>query len=130
MTVKTGQVLTAVGCLFAVMLFGLTLSWVAQAGDNPATDKPCANAMIDADEAKQIAAAYLRDLGYDNYPPGADALSRHFMLRDSSCVNGQWRVHVDLGPHASIPDKGVVLVNCRTGEVEDHFAPEQALAAE
>lgn len=130
MTVKNGQVLTTVVCLFAGMLFGLPLSWVAQAGDDPATEKPCANAMIDADEAKQIATAYLRDLGYDSYPPGADALSWHFTLRDSSCVNDQWQVHVDLGPHASIPDKRVVLVNCRTGEVEEHFAREEALAAE
>lgn len=128
MTVKTGQVLTAVGWLFAAMLFGLTLSWVAQAGDEPATEKPCAKAMIDAEKAKRIAAAYLRDLGYDNYPPGADALSWHFALRDSNCVNGQWRVHVDLGPHASTRDKGVVLVNCRTGEVEEHLATEEALA--
>ena len=112
--------------LFIVAAMGLYSSSAAMAGSEPVAVKdPCANSVVDADEAKQIAADYMKDLGYNEHVGGS---IWHFSLQESNCVNGQWRINVDLGPHIALKDKAMVLVNCQTGEVEDHFSPD--LAAE
>ena len=113
---------------FAIAILGLLLSTGVFAGTgSEAGESPCAKAVITADEAKDIASDYMTDLGYNEHVGGS---VWHFTLQEASCVNGQWRINVDLGPHISLKEKAMVLVNCQTGEVEDHFSPEKELAAE
>ena len=114
------------GFITPFLITGLLFGGAALAGAEPISDEsPCANALIDGEQAKEIAADYMNSLGYEEHVGGSNW---HFDLQGSTCVNGQWRVGVDLGPRMALKEKAMVLVNCQTGEVEDHFAPE--LAAE
>jgi hypothetical protein len=111
-----------------IAILGLLLSNGVFAGDaEEAKGNPCANAVVTSDEAKEIASDYMKDLGYNEHVGGS---IWHFSLQEANCVNGQWRIHVDLGPHIALKDKAMVLVNCQTGEVEDHFSPEEELAVD
>ncbi len=110
-----------------IALLGLLLSFGALADTKTmAGDQPCDQAVITQAEAEKIATGYLEELGYDEHSPSS---VWHFSMRDSECINGQWRVRVDLGAEANIKNRRVVLVNCQTGEVEDHFAEAEDLAA-
>lgn len=110
--------------MVAALLLGL--SAVPVPGDaREEKSNPCAGAAIGGEQAKEIAAAYLDELGYQRLDLDSDW---HFRLGDAACVNGQWRVKVELGPSAEIRKKRMVLVNCQTGEIEDQFAEGPDLA--
>ncbi len=75
----------------------------------------CDSALISAGQAKGIASAFLRDMGYGS---GRTALLR-YDARRAICLHGQWRVSFKLSHAASRAEKAVVLVNCHSGEIEE-----------
>jgi len=113
---------------FIVAIACLMVSTASLAGtEASAKQSPCADAVVTGEQATKIASDYLQDLGYNKHVGGS---VWHFSLGDSNCVNGQWRVQVDLGRQNSVKEKALVLVNCQTGEVEDHFSPDEELVSE
>jgi len=114
--------------LLLLAILGLTLNTAALAGtETAAKESPCADAPVTSEQAKVIASDYMQELGYNKHVGGS---VWHFSLGNSSCVNGQWRIKVDLGPDVSLKEKAQVLVNCQTGEIEDHFASDEKLVTE
>ena len=114
--------------LLLLAILGLTFNTAALAGtETEANESPCTDAPVSSEQAKKIASDYMQELGYDKH---AGSSVWHFSLGDSSCVNGQWRIKVDLGPDVSLKEKAQVLVNCQTGAVEDHYASEEKLVTE
>ena len=123
---KSATWLTVGAVLVAIL--GLLLSKGVFAGvETEAKENPCANSVVTSDEAKEIASDYMTELGYNEHVGGS---VWHFTLQEANCVNGQWRIDVDLGPHIALKEKAMVLVNCQTGEIEDHFSPDTELAVE
>ena len=114
--------------LLLLAILSLTLNTAVLAGSETAAKKsPCADAPVTSEQAKEIASDYMQELGYNKHVGGS---VWHFSLGNSDCISGQWRINVDLGPDVSLKEKALVLVNCQTGEIEDHFAPDKKLATE
>lgn len=106
------RIILSIFALAAVL--ALPLLSPADAEAQQATD-PCLSALVSLEQAKGIAGSFLREQGYGTR---STRLLR-FGIRDAECLNGKWRVSLDLSHGRSRSQRAVVLVNCHTGAIED-----------
>ena len=97
----------------AVALAAISLVGPAKAV-GPSADA-CESAVITEDQAKGLARDFMSDLGYGTTP---FSLLR-YKMKSAVCVNGQWRVSLTMSQYNSRARKGVVLVNCHSGKIEE-----------
>jgi len=85
------------------------------------TEDPCDSALINKQEAKEIASSFMQEQGWERWSQFRATATTRFRIREANCLNGQWRVRVAFSRRtgSSHIRRGVVLINCHRGVIEE-----------
>ena len=105
-----------IAVLGAISLFSASATAAEQV-----TADPCDSALINQQEAKEIASSFMQQQGWARWIQFRATATTRFQIREANCLNGQWRVSVAFSRRigSSHSRRGVVLINCHRGVIEE-----------
>jgi hypothetical protein len=108
------------GLALIAALFILGLSSAPASAAEPVSTDPCDSALVNMTEARTIARSLMKERGWIQSRTIRKTLGTGpvFHIRNTKCVNGQWRVSATLREGLSPSRKTVVLINCHSGAIE------------